>query len=96
MISDSAIEFLQKHTEPKLSNYGDMPMFTDFADYVTSELLNGRDWQNLSSEIAQTYLRWGYEAAFEWVIERLTKKQYLEYLEEINEHNKIRHTSSAS
>ena len=71
--------------EPSLSDYQDEPAFAKFAEYVTLELADGRDWQNLSSEIMLTYLKWGYQFALEWVCERLTEKQYLEYLEELNE-----------
>ena len=31
--------------EPELSDYQDDPAFTDFAKYVTLELLEGRDWK---------------------------------------------------
>ena len=36
---------------PELSDYRDEPAFAEFAEYVTLELLNGRDWQNLISDI---------------------------------------------
>ena len=76
-------------TEPELYDYQDEPMFADFAEYVTLELLAGRDWQNLSSEILMIDLEClggGYQIALEWVCERLTERQYLEYLEELNEY----------
>lgn len=72
-------------TEPELSDYQDEPAFAEFAEFVTLELLEGRDWQNLSSEILMIdleYLGGGYQRALEWVCEVLTEKQYLEYLEE--------------
>lgn len=72
-------------TEPDLSNYQDEPAFAEFAEYVTLELLAGRDWQNLSSEILMIDLEFfggGYQIALEWVSERLTEEQYLEYFEE--------------
>lgn len=75
-------------TEPPLSNYQDEPAFAEFAEYVTRELLAGRDWQNLSSELLMidlVYLGGGYQKALEWVCEDLTEKQYLEYLEEQNQ-----------
>lgn len=72
-------------TEPELSDYQDEPAFAEFAEFVTLELLEGRDWQNLSSEILMIdleYLGGDYQRALEWVCEVLTEKQYLEYLEE--------------
>jgi hypothetical protein len=72
-------------TEPELTDYQDEPAFAEFAEFVTLELLEGRDWQNLSSEILMIdleYLGGGYQRALEWVCEVLTEKQYLEYLEE--------------
>ena len=72
-------------TEPEMSDYQEEPMFAQFAEYVTLELLSGRDWQNLSSEILMIdleYLGGGYQRALEWVCEVLTEKQYLEYKEE--------------
>lgn len=68
---------------PELSDYQDDPMFAEFAEYVTLELLNGRDWQNLSSEILiidLDCLGGGYQMALEWVCERLTEDQYLEWI----------------
>ena len=75
-------------TEPELYDYQDEPMFAEFAEFVTLELLAGRDWQNLSSEILiidLEYLGGGYQRALEWVCELLTERQFLEYLEERNE-----------
>lgn len=69
-------------TEPDLSNYQDDPLFADFAEYVTLELLAGRDWQNLSSEILRIDLEClggGYQMALEWVCERLTEDQFKEW-----------------
>lgn len=74
-------------SEPDLSDYREEPMFAQFAEYVTLELLAGRDWQNLSSEILMIdleYLGGGYQRALDWVCEVLTEKQYLEYKEEQN------------
>ena len=75
-------------TEPSLSDHQDEPACAEFAEYVTRELLAGRDWQNLSSELLifdLAYLGGGYQMALEWVCEELTEKQYLEYLEKLNE-----------
>lgn len=72
-------------SEPDLSDFQDEPTFDEFAEYVTLELLNGRDWKNLSSEILMIDLAitgGGYQLALEWVCKRLTKRRYLEYLEE--------------
>lgn len=71
-------------TEPELSDYRDSLLFADFCRYVALELLNGRDWQNLSSEILMIDLRClggGYKMAVKWVSERLTEDQLKEFLE---------------
>lgn len=70
--------------EPELSDYQDEPAFADFAKYVTLELLEGRDWQGIDSQIFMIDLELAggsYQMALEWVSERLTEKQYLEYLD---------------
>lgn len=70
-------------SEPELSDYQDSPLFAEFAEYVTLELLNGGDWQNLSSEILMIdldCLGGGYQMALEWVCSRVTERQYLEWL----------------
>ena len=70
-------------TEPDLSDYQDEPAFADFAEYVTLELLNGRDWQNLSSEILMIDLGLtggGYMMAIAWVSARLTERQFREWI----------------
>ena len=70
-------------SEPDLSDYQDEPAFDEFAEYVTLELLNGRDRQNLSSEILMIDLEClggGYQMALERVSERLTEEQYREWL----------------
>ena len=74
-------------SEPDLSDYQDEPTFDEFAEYVTLELLNGRDWKDLSSEILMIDLEitgGGYQLALEWVCKRITHRRYLEYLEELN------------
>lgn len=68
-------------TEPELSDYRDS-LFAEFAEYVTLELLSGRDWKNLSSEILMIDLELaggGYQMALEWVSERLTEDQFKEW-----------------
>lgn len=70
-------------TEPELSDYRDSLLFADFCRYVTLELLNGRDWQNLSSEILMIdldCLGGGYRMALEWVCERLTEDQLKDWI----------------
>ena len=70
-------------TEPELSDYQDSFQFAVFAQYVTLELLNDSDWQNLSSEILMIdldCLGGGYQMALEWVCERVTERQYLEWV----------------
>ena len=64
---------------PELSDYRDEPAFAEFAEYVTLELLNGRDWQNLISDILMIDLECqggGYLMAIEWVCKRLTEKHF--------------------
>ena len=71
-------------SEPDLSDYRDSFQFAVFAQYVTLELLNGRDWQNLSSEILMIDLHClggGYKMALEWVCSRVTEDQFKEFLE---------------
>ena len=87
MIYNNQYEY-DNATEPELSDYQDEPAFADFAKYVTLELLEGRDCQGLDSQMFMIDLelaKGGYQMALEWVCERLTEKQYREYLEELNE-----------
>ena len=75
--------------EPEYHDFDSDPLFADFVEFVTLELLAGRDWQNLSSEILMIDLELvdgEYQFALEWVFDRVTEKQYLEYLEELNEY----------
>ena len=72
-------------TEPDLSDYQDDPMFADFVAYVANELMEGRDWKNLSSEILRIDLEClggGYQMALELVCNKVTERQYTEWLEE--------------
>jgi len=72
-------------TEPPLSDYQDDPMFAEFTEYVTLELLAGRDCMGIDSHIFVIdleYMVGGYQMALGWVCERVTEKQYLEYKEE--------------
>lgn len=70
-------------TEPSLSDYQDDPAFAEFVEYVTLELLAGHDCQGIDAQIFMIDLELAtgdYHLALEWVSERLTEKQYLEYL----------------
>ena len=70
-------------SEQSLSDYQDEPMFAEFAEYVTIELLAGRDCQDLSGDILMIDLEClcgGYQMALEWVSARLTEAQYREWL----------------
>ena len=75
-------------TEPSLSDYKDDPAFAEFVEYVTLELLRGRECQGIDGLIFLIDLELAtgdYQLALEWVSDRLTEKQYLEYLEEQNQ-----------
>lgn len=79
-----ANQFDYDNAEPELYDYQEEPLFAEFAEYVTLELLNGRDWQNLSSDILMIdldTLGGGYQKALEWVCEDLTEDQFKEWLE---------------
>ena len=70
-------------SEPSLSDYRDEPAFAEFAEYVTLELLAGRDCQGIGAQIFMIDLEiagGGYQLAIEWVSERLTEEQYREWL----------------
>lgn len=71
--------------EPCLGDYQEEPLFAEFAEYVTLELLEGRDWQNLSSKMLMIDLEClggGYQMALEWVCERITENQFKEWLDD--------------
>lgn len=72
-------------SEPDLSDYREEPMFAEFTEYVTLELLAGRDCQGIDSQIFLNDLELaggGYQLAFEWVCGRVTESQYLEFKED--------------
>lgn len=78
-----ANQFSYDNAEPDFSDYQDEPMFAEFAEFVTIEMLSHCDWQNLSSEILMIDLEClggGYQMALEWVSERVTEDQYREWL----------------
>ena len=69
--------------EPELDDYRESPEFAEFCAHVTLELLAGRDCQDLSSDILMIDLELaggGYQMALEWVCERVTEDQYLEWI----------------
>lgn len=70
-------------TEPDLSDYRDEPAFAEFAEYVTLELLRGRECQGIDGLIFLIDLELaggGYQLALEWVCRRVTEDQYREWL----------------
>ena len=70
--------------EPEYHDFDSDPMFAEFVEYVTLELLAGNDCQGIDAQIFMIDLELAtgdYQIALEWVYERLTEKQYLEYLE---------------
>ncbi len=72
-------------TEPSLSDYQDEKKFAKFAEYVTLELLAGRDYQEIDSQIFMIDLELeggGYQMALEWVCERVTEDQYRAWLDD--------------
>ncbi len=72
-------------SEPSLSDYRDEPAFAEFAEYVTLELLAGRDCQGIDSQIFMIDLEiagGGYQLAIEWVSERVTEDQYRAWLDD--------------
>ena len=86
MIHNNQFEY-DNAMEPELSDYQDDPMFADFVAYVANELMEGRDWKNLSSANLMFDLEClggGYQKKLEWVWGRVTEKQYLEYLDELS------------
>lgn len=70
-------------TEQSLSDYQDEPAFSEFAEYVTLELLRGRECQGIDGLIFLIDLELaggGYQMALEWVSERLTEDQFREWI----------------
>ena len=69
---------------PELSDYQDSPLFAEFCEYVTIELLAGRDCASMDSQVMVADLELnqkGFQWALDVVSERLNEKQFLEYLE---------------
>ena len=72
-------------SEPTLSDYQEEKKFAKFAEFVTLELLAGRDCQGIDSQIFMIDLEiagGGYQLALEWVCERLTEDQYRAWLDD--------------
>ena len=69
--------------EPELGDYTDSPQFAEFVEYVTTELLSGRDCQGIDSQIFIADLKeatGGYIIAAEMVAARLTEQQFNEWI----------------
>lgn len=65
--------------------YRESPEFAEFAEYVTLELLAGRDCQGIGSQIFMIDLELeggGYQLALEWVCERMIEDQFKEWLDD--------------
>lgn len=68
---------------PELSDYRESPEFAEFAEYVALELLAGHDCQGIDAQIFMVDLELaggGYQMALEWVSERVTEYQCMEWL----------------
>lgn len=81
-------QFEYDNATPELSDYRDEPAFSEFAEYVTLELLRGRECQGIDGLIFLIDLELaggGYQMALERVSELLTEEQYFEYVEEQNQ-----------
>ena len=84
MIYSSQFDY-DSATEPELSDYQEEKKFAKFAEYVTLELLAGRDCQDIDAQIFMIDLELaggGYQLALEWVSERVTEDQYRAWLDD--------------
>lgn len=73
-------------TEPDLDDYRDSPEFADFCEYVTLELLAGRDCCGISSKIIMVELELnnaGFGLAREIVSNDVTEDQFKEWLNDL-------------
>ena len=71
--------------EPEMSDYQEEKKFAEFAEFVTLELLAGRNCQGLDAQIFMIDLELadgGYQMALEWVCGSLTEDQFKEWLED--------------
>ena len=69
--------------EPELGDYTESPQFAEFVEYVTLELLAGRDCQGIDSQILMFDVEQengGYQMAAEMVAARLTEEQFNEWI----------------
>ena len=83
MIYNSQLEY-DNASETSLSDYQEEKKFAKFAKYVTLELLAGRDCQDIDAQIFMIDLELesgGYQMALEWVCERVTERQYRDFLD---------------
>ena len=70
-------------TESDLDGYQEEKKFAEFAEHVTLELLAGRDCQGIDSQIFMIDLELeggGYQLALEWVCDRVTERQYRDWI----------------
>jgi len=84
MIYNSQLAY-DNASEPELDDYRDEKKFAKFAEHVTLELLAGRDWQGIDSQIFMIDLELdggGYQLALEWVCERVTERQYRDWADD--------------
>ena len=83
MIYNSQQEY--DNAEPDFIDYQDEPMFAKFAEFVTIELLRGRECQGIDGLIFLIDLELaggGYQLALEWVCGRLTEDLYRAWLDD--------------
>lgn len=74
------------NAEPDFNDYQEEKKFAEFAEFVTLELLNGRDCQGIDSQIFMIDLELadgGYQLALEWVSDQLTEEQYRAWLDDL-------------
>ena len=79
-----ANQFEYDNAEPELDDYRDDPVFTEFTEYVTLELLRGRECQGIDGLIFLIDLELaggGYQTALELASERVTEDQYRAWLD---------------
>lgn len=70
-------------TDAELSDYRESPEFAEFAEFVTLEILAGRDCMGIDAQIIMVGVRLargGYQLALELVSEHLTERQFMEWL----------------
>ena len=83
MIYNSQLAY--DNAEPDFIYYQEEKKFAEFAEYVTLELLAGRDCQGIDALIFMIDLKLakgGYLLALEWVCGRVTERQYREWADD--------------